>query len=138
MQLSEGSSQSDTEVAKVIERYLSPTTDRGGWLSYRLRPPTDIGRLRTDLVARSGPEGVFMFTLGETLCGRTNCLSRTFRRLCELEGIAVVDREAPNPSRTRASTFPGFELQGCNAERLERLLLQLRGALLAADTLSRG
>jgi len=137
MELNEGPIHAGRDVATVIERYLSPTTDRGGWLSYRLRPPTDIGSLRTDLVARSGPDGIFMFTLGETLCGRTNCLSQTFRRLCEIEGIVVVDREAQNPSRTRASTFPGIELQGCCAERLERLLLQLRGALLAADTLSR-
>ena len=133
----EGPFQADTDVIGVIERYFAPSTDRSGWLSFRLRPPTDIACLRTDLVARAGPDGTFLFTLGETVSGRTNRLSHTFCRLCELEGIKVVKRAAPNPSRTQNCTFPGFELRNCTAAALERLLLQLRGALLAADTLAR-
>lgn len=137
MQVKEGPPTTDKDVATVIERYLAPSPDRGGWWSYRLRPPSDIGCLRTDLVARAGPDGMFLFTLGETLCGRTNNLSQTFRRLCALEGIPVLDREAPNPSRTRSGTFPAIALGDCCPDRLERLLLQLRGALVAADTLAR-
>ena len=117
----------------VLERHFRRKPETQGWSSYTARADLPMRRFRTSRVAKLTSADELLFTFGATERGSELRLNDALRTILHSENLPIIELPSTSGSRQRDARYPGFLVHSAAPDALERVLLQVRGAVIAAS-----
>ncbi|MBL4571849.1 MAG: hypothetical protein JKY86_02090 [Gammaproteobacteria bacterium] len=116
------------EHKELLQQYFE-LQQVGGWIALQKIPEFDLKGFGTKRIAKLVDHHLLQFTIGATKLGASKQLNNTIRNIIRMEGAEVVEGFTTNGGSKPKKQYPSIHLSKVNHHKIDRIILQVLGAV---------